>query len=320
MPLKANTKSAIEMSALIKAKAKDLGFAECGISAADFLEEEENHLNLWLKKGNHGLMGYMERNKEKRLDPRKLVPGAKSIISVLQNYYPQKQLEATENYKISKYAYGSDYHDVIKRKLSLLADYIKKYHSEINFRIFTDSAPVLDRAWARKSGLGWIGKNSMLISRKRGSFFFIGHIILDLELIYNSELVKDYCVNCSKCIDACPTGAIYENRKIDAPKCLSYQTIEFPKLAERSAVESYQNWIFGCDICQDVCPWNIKFIVPHNEKEFIPKPELTALRKTDWDNITEMQFGEIFRGSAIKRAKFSGLKQTLIWLNRNNKT
>lgn len=317
MPL-ADTKSALEMSTLIQAKAKELGFSDCGISAADFLQEEEQNLNQWLEEGRHGLMGYMERNKEKRLDPRLLVPGAKSVISILQNYFPENQLETENNYKISKYAYGDDYHNVVKRKLNLLADYIKQYYPKINFRVFVDSAPVLDRVWAKKSGLGWIGKNSLLITRKGGSFFFIGHIILDLELTYNTEEVKDYCVNCTRCIDACPTDAIYEARKVDARKCLSYQTIEFPKLANRSNPESYNDWIFGCDICQDVCPWNTKFIIPHTEKALNPKPELFNLRKENWDTMSEMEFGEIFRGSAVKRAKFSGLKETLQWVNKEN--
>lgn len=314
MPLKETSKSAL--SALIKAKAKDLGFADCGISAAAFLAEEESHLNQWLQEGRHGLMGYMERNKEKRLDPRLLVPGAKSVISVLQNYYPKELQETQNNYKISKYAYGLDYHDVMKKKLNLLADYIGSHHPEINFRVFVDSAPVLDRVWAQKSGLGWIGKNSLLITRKGGSFFFIGHIIINLELDYSAEQVKDLCANCTRCIDACPTGAIYEARKVDARKCLSYQSIEFPKLAERSKPELYQDWIFGCDICQDVCPWNLKFMVPHNEKEFLPKPGVMELRKNDWNEMTEMQFGELFRDSPVKRAKFSGLKKTLQWIHK----
>jgi len=316
MPSKAISKSAL--SALIKVKAKDLGFADCGISAATFLEEEESHLNQWLEEGRHGLMGYMEQNKEKRLDPRLLVEGAKSVISVLQNYYPQELQDTQNNYKVSKYAYGADYHNVMKSKLQLLADYIKGYHPEISFRVFVDSAPVLDRVWAQKSGLGWIGKNSLLITRKGGSFFFIGHIIIDLDLDYNSEHEKDLCANCTRCIDACPTDAIYEARKVDAPKCLSYQTIEFPKLAERNSPEFYQDWIFGCDICQDVCPWNLKFMISHNEKDFLPKPGFLALRKDDWDTMTEMQFGELFRGSAVKRAKFSGLKQTLLWINKRD--
>ncbi|MDA3904709.1 MAG: tRNA epoxyqueuosine(34) reductase QueG [Bacteroidales bacterium] len=314
MPLKAISKS--DLSALIIAKAIDLGFSDCGISAAAYLAKEEDNLNKWLEEGRHGLMGYMERNKEKRLDPRLLVPQAKSIISVLQNYYPKEIQNTDNNYKISKYAYGDDYHDVITRKLLFLANEIIQYHPEISFRVFVDSAPVMDRVWAKKSGLGWIGKNSMLINRKGGSFFFIGHIILDLELIYNSKQVKDYCANCSRCIDACPTQAIYEARKIDARKCLSYQTIEVPKLAERSNPDLYQDWIFGCDICQDVCPWNDKFIVPHVLEEFVPKPEIMALQKEDWNKLTEMQFGDLFRGSAVKRAKYSGLKQTIQWVNK----
>lgn len=309
-------KSALEMSVLIKTKAKNLGFADCGFSAAEFLAKEENHLNTWLAENRHGLMSYMERNKEKRLDPKLLVPGSKSIISVLQNYYPENKLNENDNYRISKYAYGNDYHDVIKRKLQLLADYIISYFPELNYRIFIDSAPVLDRAWAKKSGLGWIGKNSMLISPKFGSFFFIGHIILDLELNYNTIQVKDFCANCTRCIEACPTKAIYADKKVDARKCLSYQTIEFPKLAERSSKDLYQNWIFGCDICQDICPWNLKFSRPHNEEGLLPKPELLALqKKEDWDKMTEMQFGDIFKNTALKRAKYSGIKETVRWLN-----
>lgn len=318
MPVNKISKSAF--TDLIKAKAKDLDFADCGISAADFLSEDEPHLNQWLQEGRHGLMGYMERNKEKRLDPRLLVSGAKSVISVLQNYYPSEPLETENNYKISKYAYGLDYHDVMKRKLKLLAEFIQSYYPELNYRVFVDSAPVLDRAWASKSGLGWIGKNSMLITRKAGSFFFIGHIILNLDLDYNQEKVKDLCANCTRCIDACPTGAIYEARKVDARKCLSYQTIEFPKQAERSNKELYNDWIFGCDICQDVCPWNLKFILPHNEKDFLPKSEVVALRKEDWNTMDEMRFGELFRGSAVKRAKFSGLKQSIQWISQKDQS
>ncbi len=315
MSLPNSPASLFKITSLIKAKAQALNFSDFGISKADFLKDEEEHLNTWLAEGRHGLMGYMERNKDKRLDPRLLVPGARSVITVLQNYYPQKKLETENNYKISKYAYGLDYHHVIKNKLTLLADYIKDFYPKINFRIFVDSAPVLDRAWAQKSGLGWIGKNSMLITRKGGSFFFIGHLILDVELEYNTATVKDYCANCRRCIEACPTQAIYEERKVDARKCLSYQTIEFPKKAERSDAKLYQDWIFGCDICQDVCPWNIRFIPTHQEDEFNPNSQLLALRKEDWRTMTEMQFGEIFRGSALKRAKYSGIKQSLDWLN-----
>jgi len=312
-----NSKSLAEISELIKAKAIDLGFSECGFSKADFLAEEEGNLNQWLREGRHGLMHYMERNKEKRLDPRILVPETQSIITVLQNHFPKEQLVSENNYKISKYAYGKDYHDVMKKKLGLLAEYITQIQA-IKYRILVDSAPVLDRVWAKKSGLGWIGKNSLLINKKKGSFFFIGHIFLNLKLKYNKDLIKDYCANCTNCIDACPTNAIYEARKVDARKCLSYQTIEFPKIADRSEVETYQDWIFGCDICQDVCPWNNRFLLAHNENEFIPKPELISMRKPDWHNLTEIQFGELFKGSAVKRAKYSGLKQTIKWLNNND--
>lgn len=309
-----------EYSDALKSKAIALGFSDCGISKAAFLEEEEKHLEEWLKEGKQGLMTYMERNKEKRLDPRLLVENSKSVISVLQNYYPAQLIETEHNYKISKYAYGQDYHQVIKEKLELLAEYIKQDYPDIVYRVFVDSAPVLDRAWAKKSGLGWIGKNSMLITKKQGSFFFIGHLILDLDLDYNSNIVKDYCANCTRCIDACPTNAIYEAYKVDATKCISYQTIEYPKTAKRDKAELYNDWIFGCDICQDVCPWNMKFIIPHQEKAFEPKAELIAMRKENWNKITEMEFGELFRGSAVKRAKFSGIKKTLQWINPKNNT
>lgn len=311
-------KSAKEWSALIRSRAKALGFAECGISAATYLKEEETHLNQWLEENRNGLMVYMERNKDKRLDPRLLVEGAKSVISVLQNYYPKQLMSTENNYKISKYAYGKDYHDIIKGKLKLLVSDILQEYPESNYRIFVDSAPVLDRAWARKSGLGWIGKNSMLITRKAGSYFFIGHIIIDLALDYNTLQVKDYCANCTRCIDACPTQAIYEDRKVDARKCLSYQNIEFPLLAERSKPEHYKDWIFGCDICQEVCPWNIKFIAPTTEDAFEPHPALLSYKKEDWDNLSAMEFGEIFRGSAVKRAKYSGLKETIAWVNNKD--
>jgi len=304
------------MSAFIKAKALDIGFSDCGISAATYLEEEKDHLEKWLSENRHGLMGYMERNQDKRLDPRLLVDGAKSVISVLLNYYPKEKQVVEDNYKISKYAYGADYHDVMKKKLMDLMGFILNETPDLRYRVFVDSAPVLDRVWAKKSGLGWIGKNSMLITRKQGSFFFIGHIILDLELEYNQEEIKDYCANCQRCILACPTEAIYEDRKIDARKCLSYQTIEFPKLAKKEEQKNYQDWIFGCDICQDVCPWNEKFIIPHQEEDFLAKPELMTLRKEDWENMTEMQFGNLFRGSAVKRAKYSGLKQNIEWLKK----
>lgn len=318
MPAGQRKRSAHELSAFIHSRAKELGFADCGISEAVYLKEEEVHLNQWLEAGRHGLMGYMERNKDKRLDPRLLVEGAKSIISVLQNYYPKKPIDTENNYKISKYAYGKDYHEVIKRKLNILVKEIIEDYPESNYRIFVDSAPVLDRVWAKKSGLGWIGKNSMLITRRAGSFFFIGHIIIDIPLDYNTLHVKDYCANCTRCLDACPTQAIYEARKVDATKCLSYQTIEFPNLAERSNPDLYNDWIFGCDICQDVCPWNIKFIAPHNEEAFDPNPALMDYKKEDWNNLSAMEFGEIFRGSAVKRAKFSGLQKTIAWINKGD--
>ncbi|HAG17189.1 MAG TPA: tRNA epoxyqueuosine(34) reductase QueG [Bacteroidales bacterium] len=304
-----------ELTAFIKEKAIELGFLDCGISKAEFLSSEEAELNKWLEEGRHGLMTYMERNKEMRLDPRKLVEGAKSVVTILQNYYPPVKLETNDNFKISKYAYGIDYHSLVKSKLHRLTEEIKHFFPDLIFRIFVDSAPVMDRVWAKKSGLGWIGKNGLVLNRKNGSYFFIGHIILDLELDYNTTEAKDLCATCTRCIDACPTNAIYEPRKVDARKCLSYQTIEFPIVSERSPKESYHDWIFGCDICQDVCPWNLKFLPTHQENDFLPKPELLAMRKADWHALSESQFDELFEKSALKRAKYAGLIKTIDWIS-----
>lgn len=295
----------------IKQKALELGFSAIGISKADFLENESKQLKEWLNNGNHGEMQYMENHFDKRVDPRKLVDGAQSVISVLYNYYPEeKQIENT--YKVSKYAYGRDYHFVLKEKLYELFEFINKEIKEVSGRAFVDSAPVMDKVWAAKAGLGWIGKNTNLISKEFGSFVFIGEIIIDLELDYSETPVKDYCGNCTKCIDACPTNAL-SPYQLDARKCISYLTIE--KKGEISAEfkGKWNDWIFGCDICQNVCPWNIKR-TSHKEFEFEPHPDLFSLQKTDWEKLSEEHFSEIFRKSAVKRTKYEGLKRNIEFL------
>jgi len=290
---------------LIKDKATELGFMHCGISKADFLESEAPRLEKWLKEGKNGKMSYMENNFDKRLDPRLLVENAKTVVSLLLNYYPpQKQNEQT--YKISKYAYGTDYHFVIKEKLTELFAYIQQEIGEVGGRIFVDSAPVMDKAWAKKSGLGWIGKNSNLIHPKHGSFFFIAELILDIELQEDGQ-IKDYCGRCTKCIDACPTGAIEKPHVVNGAKCISYLTIELKEaLLPQHFQSKMDDWIFGCDICQDVCPWN-RFAKAHSEPQFLPNPSLLEMKKNDWEDITEDIFRKLFKKSAVKRTKYAGL-------------
>ena len=295
----------------IKKHASKLGFLDCAISKAKKLEEEESRLSDWLKKDMHGEMHFMENHFEKRLDPTKLFEGTKSVISLLYNYYTGQKPEE-DHYKISKYAYGEDYHHVIKSKLKLLIQYIEKVITGAKCRAFIDSAPVLDKVWAKKSGLGWIGKNTNLISRKHGSFFFIAEIMIDAKLDYGIP-IKDYCGQCTKCIDACPTNAIYEPYKVDANKCISYFTIELKNLIPQKFKGKYNNWIFGCDICQDVCPWNSK-LIPHLEAAFEPHPDLLKMKKEDWENIDEKTFQKIFKNSAVKRTKFTGLKRNIKFL------
>ena len=299
-------------SQLIKTEAYRLGFSSCGISKAEFLEEEAPRLEQWLKNGFHGKMHYMENHFDKRLDPTKLVSGARSVISLQYNYFPS-EIQNPDSYKISKYAYGEDYHHVIKAKLKELLNFIQDNIGEISSRIFTDSAPVLERVWAKKSGLGWIGKHSLLITKKKGSFFFLAEIILDLELAYDYELKTDHCGKCTKCIDACPTDAIIENNTIDGSKCISYFTIELKEEIPNSMKGKFENWIFGCDICQDVCPWN-RFSLPHNEQKFNPHPDLLQMTKNDWHEITEEVFKTIFKKSAVKRTKYSGLQRNIGFL------
>tara|TARA_R110002051_G_scaffold82365_4_gene146965 strand:+ start:7612 stop:8571 length:960 start_codon:yes stop_codon:yes gene_type:complete len=298
-------------SDLIKTEAKRLGFLSCGISKADFLEEEAPRLEKWLHKNMNGEMGYMENHFDKRLDPRLLVEGSKSVISLLLNYYPEKtQIDNT--YKISKYAYGQDYHHVIKSKLKELQEFISEEIGEVNGRAFVDSAPVLDKAWAAKSGLGWIGKNSNLLTQGVGSFYFIAELIVDLELEYD-HAVTDHCGTCTACLDACPTQAIVEPYVVDGSKCISYYTIELKNELPMDVKGSFDDWAFGCDICQDVCPWN-RFSKPHKEPLFNPNPELLSMTKKDWEEITEDVFQKVFKKSAVKRTKFAGLTRNIDFL------
>ena len=286
----------------------------CGISKADFLEEEARRLDQWLKAGYHGKMDYMANHYDKRLDPRLLVDGAKSVVSLLLNYYPEEQVqEDPEAPKLSKYAYGQDYHYVIKEKLKELMAFIQEEIGEVGGRIFVDSAPVMDKAWAQRSGLGWVGKNANLIHPKHGSFFFVAELILDIELEPDGP-IKDYCGTCTKCIDACPTEAIVEPYVVDGSKCISYLTIELKDaLIPGEFKGKLDNWMFGCDVCQDVCPWN-RFSKPHGEPLFDPHENLLKMNKSDWEDLTEDIFRELFRNSAVKRTKFSGLKRNILFL------
>jgi len=299
------------ISQKIKEKTKQLGFLECAIIPAGYFAEEKDRFREWLDAGMYGEMGYMARNVEKRLDPRLLFENAKTVIVVLQNYFPKKTQIDPDAPVLSKYAYGTDYHFVMKEKLRKLLAFIQEQTGPCNARPFVDSAPVLERAWARRAGLGWVGKNSNLISVQHGSFFFIGELILDIELPYdNSKQATDHCGTCTRCIDACPTKAIVANRVVDARKCISYQTIELKDELDKNLTGQFENRVFGCDICQDVCPWNLKSN-PHNEKSFNPHPKLLKLSKTDWHRMERPLFNELFKNSAVKRAGFKGLKRNL---------
>lgn len=296
---------------MIKAEAKRLGFLSCGVSRAEFLEEEAPRLEQWLRAGMHGEMGYMENHFDKRLDPRKLVPGAKSVISLLLNYYPAASQEP-DTYKLSKYAYGEDYHHVIKSKLRELHHFITEEIGEVHGRAFVDSAPVMDKAWAARSGLGWIGKHSNLLTKETGSFYFIAELILDLDLAYDQP-VADHCGTCTACIDACPTQAIVQPYVVDGSRCISYVTIELKNEIPAGFKGQWDDWIFGCDICQDVCPWN-RFSKPHNEPRFEPHPDLAGMKRADWEEITEEVFRRVFKKSAVKRTKFEGLHRNIRFL------
>jgi len=301
---------------MIKAEAQRLGFGYCGISKATFLEEEAPRLEKWLLQNMHGRMKYMENYFDKRLDPRKLVDGARSVISVLLNYFPFRQQVHPDVPKISKYAYGTDYHFVAKEKLKELMDFITEEIGEVHGRIFVDSAPVMDKAWAQKSGLGWMGKHTNLINKNNGSFFFIAEIILDLELEPDAP-IEDYCGTCTRCMDACPTEAIVAPYVVDGSKCISYFTIELKEEIPLHVQGKFENWVFGCDICQDVCPWN-RFSKPSREEKFNPKQGLLEMTGEEWQEITEEIFQKIFSDSAVKRTGYKGLKRNLEFLRKTS--
>ena len=304
-----------ENTAFIKKTALKVGFDYCGIAKALKLNEDALRLEQWLNKGMHGSMKYMENYFDLRIDPAQLVPGAKSVITLLKNYYPSEK-QRPETPKISKYAFGKDYHEVIRERLRYFLQEIKDNIGEVQGRGFVDSAPVLERAWAEKSGLGWVGKNGNLITRQNGSFFFIATLITDLELEYDDPFAKDYCGSCRKCIDACPTDAILEEKIVDGSKCISYFTIELKEMMIPETMKGkFDNWMFGCDICQDVCPWN-RFSKPHNEIEFTPIPEILNLSTTEWEEMTEETFRNLFRDSPISRSKFRGIKRNLKFLSK----
>lgn len=293
---------------LIKQKAAELGFMFCGISKAEFLEEEAPRLENWLHQNMHGNMSYMANYFDKRLDPTKLVEGAKSVISFALNYFPKEE-QVTGTYKISRYAYGHDYHHVIRGKLKELMFFIEENIGDVEGRGFVDSAPVLDRAWAKKSGLGWVGKNGNIIHPKVGSYFFLAELIVDLELEVDGP-IKDYCGTCTKCIDACPTEAIESTHVVNGSKCISYLTIELKENIPASFKGTFDDWVFGCDICQEVCPWN-RFSIANNVEEFTPHPDLLTKNKKEWEEITVEIFQEVFRKSPVKRTKFAGLKRNI---------
>ena len=296
-------------------EAAKLGFDACGIAQATALEEESAHVEQWLEDGREGEMGYLTRNKEKRYDPRLLVEGTKSIVTVLYNYYPQQQIGDGEHYKIAKYAYGADYHEVLKRKMRQLLERIETQTGKLEgTRVFVDSAPVLDRAWAVRCGLGFIGKNTTLIHPKKGSFFFIGHLFLPLELEATGQLMTNRCGRCTKCIDACPTGALEAPFHIDARKCISYLTIEYKGSLEGHDPKSFKGWMYGCDICQDACPYN-RFALPNMEPEFQPTEQLVAMREDDWKNLTKADFDTLFKHSAVQRAGYEGLKRNIDFIS-----
>lgn len=303
----------VTYSALIKQEAKKLGFLFCGISKAEFLEEEAPRLESWLKKDYHGQMKYMENHFDKRLDPRKLVEGAKSVISLALNYYTDERQEFQDAPKISKYAYGSDYHDVIKDKLKQLMEVIRAHIGDVHGRAYVDSAPVLDKAWAQKAGFGWIGKNANLLNKQFGSFFFLAELIVDVELEYDIAPTKDHCGTCTRCIDACPTDAIVGPYVVDGSRCISYLTIELKDEIPSEFKGKMGGWVFGCDVCQDVCPWN-RFSVLSREAAFKPSHELLNMTQSDWQDITEEVFAKLFKKSAVKRTKFAGLKRNISFL------
>ncbi|GAB3658174.1 tRNA epoxyqueuosine(34) reductase QueG [Echinicola sediminis] len=304
-------------AAIIKRLANELGFEFCGIAKAEFLEEEAPRLEDWLNRNYHGQMAYMANHFDKRLDPTQLVEGATTVVSLVYNYYPEQKLPAAkEDYKIAKYAYGKDYHFVIKDKLKEFLFRLKEEIGEVEGRAFVDSAPVMERQWAKKAGLGWLGKNSLLLNRKMGSFFFLAELIIDLKATVDQPMAKDYCGSCTRCIDACPTDAIVQPGVVDGSKCISYFTIELKEEIPSSVKGKFENWMFGCDICQDVCPWN-RFSKPHEEPAFDPHPDLKNMDHGDWEEITQETFSKVFQKSAVKRTKLSGLKRNIDFLKKD---
>ena len=298
----------------IKEEALQLGFDSIGVSKAEFLEDEAPRLESWLKSGFHGKMSYMENHFDKRLDPTLLVPGARSVISLAYNYFPT-EFQREDSYKLSKYAYGEDYHSVVKDKLRDLIASMQERLGSFHARVFTDSAPIMERSWAQRSGLGWIGKHSLLISKSKGSYFFLAEIITDLELQADTPFSTDHCGTCTRCVDACPTEAIIPDKTVDASKCISYFTIELKDEIPAEFREKFKDWMFGCDICLDACPWN-RFSLPHSEPRFEPRREILQYSKKDWEEITEDLFKDLFANSAVERTKFSGLKRNLKFLKR----
>lgn len=287
----------------------------CGVAKARFLEEEAPKLESWLNQNYQGEMAWLANHFEKRLDPGKLVPGAKSVVSLIFNYYPGKVQEDPQAPKIAKYAYGEDYHFVLKRKLKDLVHFIQDEIGEIDGRVFVDSAPVMERKWAQEAGLGWQGKNTLLLNKKEGSFFFLAELILDLELEYDTAMQTDHCGTCTRCIDTCPTNAILQPNLLDASKCISYLTIELKDSIPNEFKDKMENWAFGCDICQDVCPWN-RFSKPHQEEAFNPHPDLLSMSSGDWEDLSEEVFRELFRKSAVKRTKYLGLQRNLKFIRK----
>ena len=296
-------------------EAEQMGFDACGIANATALKDESEHVEQWLDEGHEGEMGYLTRNKEKRYDPRLLVEGTKSIVTVLYNYFPKQQIGDSGRYKIAKYAYGADYHEVLKRKMRQLLERIESQTGKLDgTRIFVDSAPVLDRAWAVRCGLGFIGKNTTLIHPKKGSYFFIGHLFLPIELSETGAMMTDHCGRCTKCLDACPTGALEAPFHIDARKCISYLTIEYKGSLAGFDPETFNGWMYGCDICQDVCPYN-RFALPNMEPDFQPSEELLAMREDDWKNLSKAEFEALFKHSAMQRAGYEGLKRNIEFIS-----
>lgn len=306
-----------QRTAFVKRVAKELGFISCGVAKAQFLEEEAPRLEQWLRESRQGEMRYMENHFDKRLDPTLLVPGAKSVVSLTYNYFPG-QLQIHDAPQISKYAYGEDYHLVLKEKLLELLDRIREEIGEVDGRCFVDSAPVLDKVWAARSGLGWIGKHSNLLSKSIGSYFFIAELIIDLDLEHDAP-VMDHCGDCTRCVDACPTEAIYEPYKVDGSKCISYFTIELKGAIDETMKGQFENWAFGCDICQDVCPWN-RFSTPHDEPRFEIPDSWSKWKTEEWKELTEEVFNKVFERSPIQRAGFSGLKRNVRFLESSDQS